>query len=267
MDPKVDHQEGPFTAADILPDQGYELYHGHPVRCLPTGGDGATTTAVGLQAIASDPDAEEAGVDPGYVLGTQNVLAPDIAVGNVPDRRGFIQGVPALAIEYAGERQDEVRLQDKIVQFLAGGTRWVWVVRLIGPRRVEVYAPGAGVAVLGPGQVLHAPGVLRNEIPVEALFDRKRAREIALRNLLEDAGYSGLAAVREEGREEAREDGRSQGLRDAVRTLLATRGIALDPAAQARVAAEHNPEQLLLWITRAASAREASEVFETPTAG
>ena len=50
--------------------------------------------------------------------------------------------MPPLALEYASIGQDEDGLQREIVDFLAAGTQLVWVVRLVGPRRVEVYEPG-----------------------------------------------------------------------------------------------------------------------------
>ena len=69
--------------------------------------------------------------------------APDIAVGNVPDEPVLVRGIPPLAVEYADVGQDEADLQAKIRTLLDAGTRFVWVVRLTGVRRVEVYQPGA----------------------------------------------------------------------------------------------------------------------------
>lgn len=62
--------------------------------------------------------------------------------------------------------------QDEIAELLQSGTRQVWVVRLIGPRRVEVYRPGESMRLAGPGEVLTAQGLLRNPVPIEALYDR-----------------------------------------------------------------------------------------------
>jgi hypothetical protein len=43
------------------------------------------------------------------------------------------------------------------------------------------------------------PGVLRNPVPVEALYDRRAAHRVTLRNLLQRQGYENLDAVRAEG--------------------------------------------------------------------
>jgi hypothetical protein len=95
------------------------------------------------------------------------------------------------------------------------------VVRLTGPRRVEVHERGKAVEVLGPGQVLRAPGVLRNDVPVEALYDREVAHEAALRNLLQRSGFDSIEAVREEGREAGREEGREDGREEGAARVLA----------------------------------------------
>jgi hypothetical protein len=41
------------------------------------------------------------------------------------------------------------------------------------------------------GELLEAPGVLRNPVPVQALYDADAANAATLRNLLQRAGYEG----------------------------------------------------------------------------
>lgn len=84
--------------------------------------------------LNSDPDVTEAGFDAGYVPSARSMRAPDISVGNVPDRPGWIQGVPPLAVEYASVGQDEDALATKIAEFLSLGTRWICLVRLDSTR-------------------------------------------------------------------------------------------------------------------------------------
>src|SRR5258705_11503956 len=93
---------GPFRAVDVAPGSRYELYDGHPVYCAPTGGGGASRTILGAEVLDTDPAVEETGFDPGYTTAKGKLHAPDVAVGNVPDRPGWIAGVPPLAVEYAG---------------------------------------------------------------------------------------------------------------------------------------------------------------------
>ncbi len=133
--------------------------------------------------------------------------APDIAVGAIPDsqEKGWIKGVPALAVEYASVGQDETELQDKIAELLHHGTKLVWVVRLTGARRVEIYESGKPKRIARVTDELTAPGILRNPIPVLALYERNTAKEIVLRNLLQAKGYASLDEVRLEARTEGLE--------------------------------------------------------------
>ena len=225
-----DLEPGPFSPEQLRPGDRYELDRGHPIRCAPTGGDGARNALIGGQVLASDPAVTEAGFDAGFVPSSKTMRAPDIAVGNVPDRPGWIQGVPPLAVEYASVGQDEEALATKIAEFLAQGTQWIWVVRLDVPRRVEIHTAGAPVVVRGVGDILTAPGVLKNPVPVEALFDQRVANAVTLSNLLERYGYASLEAVRDEGREEGREEGALAGRRATLRTAFELRFGALSAA-------------------------------------
>jgi hypothetical protein len=83
------------------------------------------------------------------------------------------------------------------------------------------------------GETLEAPGVLRNAVPVEALYDRSAAHEATLRNLLQRKGYDGLDAVLDEGRKQGRAAGVRAGLRVAVQDLCELLGIALSPEREA----------------------------------
>jgi Uma2 family endonuclease len=216
---------GPFRVEQLRAGDRYELTNGHPVYCAPTGGDGARATLVGAQVLATDPDVESAGVDAGYALSDGTMRAPDIAIGGVPDKAGWIKGVPPLAVEYASVGQDEIELQEKIRELLAAGTKYIWVVRLLGQRRVEVYTAGKPPVTYGPGTVLLAPGILKNAVPVEALYDPAVAQERVLQNLLERKGYASVDDIREAGREEGR-----QAERAALIQKLVAGGMSADVA-------------------------------------
>jgi Uma2 family endonuclease len=255
---------GPFRVKDLAPGSRYELSNGHLVYCAPTGGEGSRGTVASAEVLDTDPAVTEAGIDAGFTPAEGVLRAPDVAVGNVPDQPGWIPGVPALALEYAGSGQDEKKLQEKIADLLKGGTRWVWVVRLVGPRRVEVHSAGEPVRLFGPGEELRAPGILQNAVLVEALFDRRVAHEATLRNLLQRKGYESLEAVREEAREEAREEGREEiilqsiahqferrltrPLTDAERSRLIQRVREEGAKQVSDVVLDFTPEELGLWL-------------------
>ncbi|WP_437645323.1 Uma2 family endonuclease [Sorangium sp. So ce362] len=246
-----------MTADQLRPGDPYELSEGRLVECLPSGRRGGRSNGTGFEVLDSDPLAEAAAVDLGVSLRPEMLRAPDIAVGPIPDEPGWATEAPPLAVEYADTGQDEAELQSKIDELLAAGTRWIWVVRLQGTRRVELYEASGSAGqkaparrarasvgaqktrrlparVAFPGEALVAPGVLKNPVLVEALYDREAAHEATLRNLLQRRGYADIEAVREEGH--------TRGLRTAVRDLCEVLGIALPPDREAALEAMAGPE-------------------------
>lgn len=224
---------------------------------MGTGGRGSRANLVGGSVLDSDPAVEEAGVDTGYSPSPETLRAPDVAVGNVPDTPGWVDGAPPLAVEYADTGQDEKELTTKIAELFAAGTKLVWVVRLVGPRRVEVHEPDREMRLVRPGEDVVAPGILQNPVPVEALYDRRAAHEVTLRNLLQRQGYHDLDAVRGEGREEG-----CEALRATILDVLEARGLAVDENAHVVLGGCHDLKTLRLWTTRAATVATTVEVFQ-----
>lgn len=245
--------QGPFRADQIRSGDPYELSNGHPVHCMPTGGRGSIAASVGDGVLASDPAVQEVGVDTGFSPSPEILRAPDLSVGAIPAQPGWVQGAPPLAVEYADTGQDEADLQIKIKELCAAGTRYVWVVRLTGPRRVEVHRPGQAMRIANPGDQLEAPGVLANPLPVEALYDREAGRQVVLRNLLQRQGYSSLEDVRAEGE--------AQGLREAVLEVLAARGLPVGDEVRTALASAADLTILRSALRQAAIAGSTSELL------
>ena len=256
---KGSHQHdtrGPFRAERLRPGVPYELSNGHPIHCLPKGSRGGRAANVGGGVLASDPAALDVGVKIGFSPSAEILRAPDLSVGEMPDEPGWVQGAPPLAIEYADTGQDEAELRIKIQELFAAGTRFVWVVRLVGPRRVEVHQAGERMRIANPGEQLTAPGILANPVPVEALYDREAANRVIFRNLLERQGYASLDDVRAEGEVHA--------LRKAIAAVLAGRG--LPPGDELRIAlADANDlarlESVLRLATTASTTEEVLAAF------
>ena len=248
MDPKARTGPGPFRVDQLHTGDRYELSHGHAIYCAPAGGDHARTAGLGFEVLSSDPLVDAAGVDAGFTTTPGTMRAPDVAIGNVPDRPGWVPGAPPLAVEYASRTQDEDELRERIADLFAMGTSLVWVVRLTTPRHVEVHTPAAAPVVVGPGGVLTAPGILRNPVPVEALWEREAAHEATLRNLLQRSGYESLDEVRDEGREAGHDAGRRASLVD----ILTARFGAVPEHAAARIAVADDAT-LRRWLLAALS--------------
>lgn len=183
--------------------------------------------------------------------------APDISVGDFSNEPGWAPGAPPLAVEYADTGQDEDELQLKVGELLAAGTKFLWVVRLVGPRRVEIHEPGKQMRLAHPGDELVAPGILHNPVRVEALFDRDAAHEATLRNLLQRRGYESLDEVRRVGVAE----GVMEGYQDALLAIMSARALELTDEQRRLVLASTDPNELTGWIARAATAESTSEIF------
>jgi Uma2 family endonuclease len=253
---------GPFRAEQLHSGDPYELSNGHAILCLPTGGSGSQPNRLGVSVVGWDPAVTEAGVDTGYAPEPGMLRAPDVAVGNVPDKPGWVPGAPDLAIEYADVGQDEEKLEEKIADLLAAGTRYLWVVRLTGPRRVDVHEPGKKVRTVLPGKHLTAPGVLKNAVPIEALYERDAAERATLTNLLQRRGYEDLETVLEAGRNEGRTAGRTEALAAAVIAVLEARKIRITKAARERIVRCGDAALLDRWVRRAAVVSTVGEIFE-----
>ena len=224
--------------------------------------------------LSSDPAVTSAGVDVGFAADAKTLRAPDVAVGDFGDGLGWAQGAPPLAVEYADQGQDEADLRVKVGELLRAGCRHVWVVRLTGPRRVEVYDGALPMRLVYPGEDLVAPGVLQNPVPVTAMYDPSAAQDVVLRNLLNRLGYKNLEHVvsvshakgheigREEGREEGREQGREEGRRTAILAVLDARGVAVPDEIAARISTQTQAEAIDRLLARAAVVTSADALFE-----
>jgi Uma2 family endonuclease len=249
---------GPVQADQIRPGEYYELARGQLFVSEPAGRDHTGPNVSGAEVLDTDPDVEWSGVDPGYSPDPGTLWAPDVAVGKpVAGGGGWIDGVPQLALEYAGAGQDEQKLRLKIDDLLESGTRYVWVVRLLGPRRVEVWEPGKPMQTVAAGEQLQAPGVLRNPVPVEALYERRAAHQVALRNLLQRQGYESLEAVKEMSREE----GKALGMATSILAILESRGLDTADEVRDQVLSCRDCQCLQGWLLRTATVDSAAEIL------
>jgi Uma2 family endonuclease len=244
---------GPFRAEQLKEGDRYELASGHAIYCAPAGGRHGGANATGALVLGSDPKVTEVGVDVGYSALPDELRAPDVSVGNVPNAPGWVAGVPPLAVEYADTGTNESDLKNKIEALHQHGTRWVWVVRLHGERLVQVHEAGASMRTARKGELLEAPGVLANSVPVEALFEREAALDTTLRNLLQRRGIPSLERAlgdaRQEGREEGREEGELRALRRTVTDLCDVLGIESTSERSAQIEASDRASIVALITT------------------
>jgi Uma2 family endonuclease len=255
----------PRTADQITAGDNLELSDGEPIQCMPTAGRGGSAQAFGAIATLNDPMVESGGVEVGFSPKPEMLRAPDVAIGGVTGSATWEKGVPSLAIEYADLGQDEADLKRKIAELLREGTKLVWVVRLVGPLRVEVHEPGQPVRIAMPGDELEAPGILANAVPVAALFDKDEARRADLNNLLQRFGYGSVEKIRAEGeakgKAEGEAKGKAEGRAEAVLRVLQARGLTATAEQRERILGCADAAALDRWIDRAVSCSSIEDVF------
>ena len=246
---------GPFRADQLRDGDPYELSDGHAIHCLPGGYRHGGAQAEGSRVLASDPAARaRVGVEVGVAWNDdKNLRAPDIIVADVERAPGWLRSVPPLAVEYADTGQDEAELAEKIVEMHAAGTRFVWVVRLTGPLRVEVHTRGEAMRTVGADGELVAPGVLKNPVPVRALVDPDAADATSLRNLLSAHGYDSIAEIKAEGE--------AKGQAKSILAVLSARGITVTTEQSEQIQSCRDSQLLERWLRRAVTAASVAELL------
>ena len=182
----IEQQKNELTAEElfVLPDDGwrYELVRGELRHIPPTGMQHGQIASRLNQRLAAYVEAHNLGAvftaEAGFRLAQHpdTVRAPDvtfIARERIPAEgvpTGYWPGAPDLAVEVVSpsDRFDEV--VEKVAEYLAAGTRLVWVVH---PRTqtVMVYRASGEVQLLRDHEELSGEGVLPGfACVVSALF-------------------------------------------------------------------------------------------------
>ncbi|MCP9489960.1 MAG: Uma2 family endonuclease [Solirubrobacteraceae bacterium MAG38_C4-C5] len=166
-----------------LPDDGtlHELVRGEVVALpRPNYQHGFLTASIGtslFQHVREHDLGEVVAGDPGFVLAEDpaTVRGPDVAFiakGRTPgDRAGFARGSPDLAIEIVSPSDTYTRLQEKALEWLAGGAR---LVVAVDPRRrtATVYRAPDDIVELSADERLDASDVVAGWSPlVRELLD------------------------------------------------------------------------------------------------
>lgn len=154
---------------------GCELIEGRLVQMAPTGGEhGDVAMEFGMilrQFVKEHHLGTVLAAETGFVISKtekgDTVLAPDVAFVQVgreppkgsPERKKFWQLVPDLVVEVASPAQKPAEMAAKAQQWLAAGTRLLWVV---WPelQRVDVWQPNAQMHALNASDLLDGYTVL-----------------------------------------------------------------------------------------------------------
>ena len=148
-------------------DRRTELVRGELVEMSPVGGPhGRIVIRLGsrLDSFVSQRKLGAVATEFGVILRRKpdTVRAPDlcfIAAGRTIPRRGFFQGAPDLAVEVVSPEDRASELQEKVREYLAAGSRLVW---LVDPQSetVTVYRPSGDAHVYSGNEEVSGEPVL-----------------------------------------------------------------------------------------------------------
>ena len=153
-----------------LPDKRTELVRGRLLVREPAGArQGGVAIRLGRRLL-DHVEETRAGrlysTDTGFKIAKDpdTVRAPDLAfvsAGRLPDRdpETFLELAPDLVVEVLGRGNRPGQVRKRVAQFLAAGSRLVWV---LDPRRevAHVHRADGSESVLGIGEALSGEGVL-----------------------------------------------------------------------------------------------------------
>jgi Putative restriction endonuclease len=166
----------------------------------------------------------------------------------------------AFEVAYAQRRSD---LETRARLLSRRGVRRIFAVFVKDGTVEEWSAASASWQVLAPAAVIADP-CLGEPIAVRALLDAAAADESVARALvarrhpvIEEFGQT----QKSEGYRSGKTDGRREGTLEALRRILARRGLAPDAQQRARMDACEDLEVLDGWLDRALTAAHADEVF------
>jgi Uma2 family endonuclease len=175
-----------ITTADALlraaADLGRcELVRGELVMMSPAGSRHGAVAARIAKAIADAVEPTKLGVvfaaETGFVLerNPDSVRAPDVAfvraeriTSGIP--AGFFPGPPDLAVEVLSPNDQPQDVTAKVSQWLAAGTRLVWVVDPAA-RTLTAYGPAGSILVYHDGESVPGAPVLPGlTLPLDRVF-------------------------------------------------------------------------------------------------
>ena len=163
------------------PDFGYELVRGNLVPVTPAGRERGALTAFLIAELSLFVRPRALGRvynELGFQLFTNpdTVRAPDVSFVSrdreaaFRGRRGFVTGVPDLAVEIVSFDKAVAEVSVKAADYLEAGTPLVWVVDPHS-RQVMVYQPGQAVTTLSAADTLDGADVLPEfTLPLSRLF-------------------------------------------------------------------------------------------------
>ena len=189
-DPQTEILDGPLTLEEFqrMPDEDeyrIELVRGRIVREPRPGAQHGVLVEELIWRLSShvrDRGIGRVVTETGFLLSVDppTVRGPDlafIATENIPSQgipTGFWPMSPDLAVEVVSPSNTNAEIGEKVLEYLASGTRLVWVVDP-ATRSVGVYRSRLEIRLLTEGDMLDGGNVLPElRIPVSDIFESLR---------------------------------------------------------------------------------------------
>ena len=264
----------PVDARLVEPETHTQMEDGVRVETMGANEPHATRHFAAAHVFAGTLAAGYAGaVDMLTRVDATNDLAPDVSIfpeGRDPETGG--RKLEEVVFEVC-DREDTAHVTRKARRFVARGVRRVFYVS-VSRRLVHEWDADGDMWRLLPGKAEIVDPCFAVAIPVAALIDRVLADDTVARALLERRNpvivkalerqrQAGVKEGRRDGVREGRREGELAATRQALRALLAARGLVCTADADARITACDDPKLLQEWIVRAVTSPSVAAIFAT----
>jgi hypothetical protein len=259
----------PVDANIVTPETRYEMFDGVLVHVPPAKEPHGTrhSKAAALVEAHAAPDFDVA-CDMLTRTSHATEFAPDVSV--FPRARNPVTGgrqLEHLAFEIVST-ESLGHASERAAALCKRGVRRVFAIDIVRVRALE-WSSSLGTWSLLDRNSHIADAALAAPLPISALLSAATVDDAVARALIikrnavieadrADSNARSLA----EGLARGRIEGLIQHRAEVLFAVLAARGVSLDRLDRERIAAERDPEQLLDWLTRAATCTSAAEVFD-----
>jgi Uma2 family endonuclease len=241
----------------VTPGTRYEMLDGELVYVAPAEGPHAILHSKVLALVEAHAGPEfDVACDLLTRTSKKNDLAPDVSVFPIaPDPQTHRRQLAQLAFEIVSTESLR-HAGKKAAELVARGVRRVFAINVERERVLEWSSALGTWSMLDTSAHVVDP-TFATPLPIEALVRAAKADDVVARALLAKGN-----PVINEARAQDRAEGKREGLAEALVTMLSARGIALDSAERVRIHGERDPAILARWLVRAATCRDALQLFD-----
>lgn len=258
----------PVDARLVTPETRYEIHDGVLVHVPPADGPHGTRHSK-ASALVEAHAALDFDVASDMLTRTSETsdIAPDVSVfPRAPDLVTGGRQLEHLAFEIVSTSSVS-HAGRKAAKLVARGVRRVFAIDIERARALEWSSSLGTWSLLDTSSYIEDPA-LAAPLPIDALLNAAKADDAIARALIlkrnpviEADRAASNEKAQNQGRVEGRQEGLIRGRAEALLAMLAARGISFGRADREQILGEQDPDQLLTWITRAATCTDIAGLF------